>query len=593
MLRSQRQGAWPIHRAYGIDRAMARRNAIANCRVMNSTGFDTAARRDGSAGAAYSSLNSSRRRSGCSATLAVLLAIATSVSGCTYLRFSSVQGAIEARNAANPELRLSKHLLGTPTYFVYGRLLSQEGVVGSAPLAVAALSNRFRRNEIVEVASFSKSGSYFGMNLPDGQYRLQVYLDGNRDGLWDKPELVGQRDLTLSKAAFPEHVAGGIDIDVAPPDPTQGGAIEHPIRVPTSSEPTASLFYPKGTIRTLDDPLYSPAMSKLGMYAPAAFMETAPMMFYAAEEYSGYKIPVVFVHGLNGTPRDFRALVDGLDRTRYQAWFFFYPSGMNLRQVAKLFYKIVLSGEVVPGNGSPLVLVAHSMGGLMVREALNDLGTGRVETPIGAFISIASPFGGEPSAATGVRHAPMVVPSWRDLDPSSEFIGQLFRRPLPAGIARDLNFSTRGSVDPPHGSDGVVPVTSQLAPAARAEAQRIRGFKAEHTQVLGNRAAIDAVLQTIHSVKGLFPEEQLRYLAAGGFDVPLGESYTELERHLLKTNGVFWRALAQGRLTAIHPIQVHFQQVVAGAAEAVNPIEFGWLKFAKEYPALARELATP
>jgi hypothetical protein len=66
-------------------------------------------------------------------------------------------------------------------------------------------------------------------------------------------------------------------------------------------------------------------------------MERAPMMFYALEEDLGYKVPVVFVHGIDGSPRDFAEIVARLDPTRYRPWFFFFPPGRVSARSARCF----------------------------------------------------------------------------------------------------------------------------------------------------------------------------------------------------------------------------------------------------------------
>ena len=43
---------------------------------------------------------------------------------------------------------------------------------------------------------------------------------------------------------------------------------------------------------------------------------------------------MLFVHGAEGYPQQFAKLIEGLDRTRFQPWFFFYPSGARLEAVA-------------------------------------------------------------------------------------------------------------------------------------------------------------------------------------------------------------------------------------------------------------------
>jgi len=73
------------------------------------------------------------------------------------------------------------------------------------------------------------------------------------------------------------------------------------IPMPDFIETKQSLYYPAGTIRSLDDPIFDEKISTLGMYDPASFLEYAPTMFYALEEDVVHKIPVVFVHGIGGS----------------------------------------------------------------------------------------------------------------------------------------------------------------------------------------------------------------------------------------------------------------------------------------------------
>jgi pimeloyl-ACP methyl ester carboxylesterase len=189
-----------------------------------------------------------------------------------------------------------------------------------------------------------------------------VVSDLNRDGFYDGTEVVGGRSLSLNRKELPEKVLGGFDIDLNAPFRYCSEA-SFRVAVHKSGNLAESLFYPKGSIRSLDDEIFSRRMATLGMYEPAAFLEKAPMMFYALEEDVGYKVPVVFVHGIDGSVTDFEEIVSHLDRTLYQPWFFYYPSGNDLGQLSEMFYNIFLSGKVIPLQDMPMVIVAHSMGG--------------------------------------------------------------------------------------------------------------------------------------------------------------------------------------------------------------------------------------
>ncbi len=518
--------------------------------------------------------------------LNVLTLCALLAAGCTYLRGVARQRNYEARRDQQPGLWLSKHLLEQDTFFVYGRLLPDAASPDRHAMAVAAVSSRYRQDEIVDITHLGRTGSYFGLNLPAGDYTLLALADGDDDGSYEPSEVVASRALRLARSSFPHKVAPHIDLHLTAPAAVQLAAL--PIRVPAAAVRRESLFYPKGTLRELSDPIFAPSMSELGMYDPAAFMEAAPMMFYALEEDYAHKIPVIFIHGMGGSAREFEAMVARLDRARYKPWFFHYPSGMDLEQLAQLFYDIFLSGKVIPSFGMPTVIVAHSMGGLVVREAMNLCGTRPGEARVDSIITIATPLGGHPAARRGIDSAPMVLPAWRDLDPAGRFIARLFRKPLPEHTAHHVIFTYEDAADLASGtaSDGVVAVADQLPAAARAQLTTVAGFQSGHADVLRSRAAIDRVVFLVRRAHNLLPEDHLGLLIRGGFDVPLGASYTEVEKYAIGCCSRHLQALARGTIKPLFPVQEHFIMVDRGDAAPANEFETAWLKLKADYPAL-------
>jgi pimeloyl-ACP methyl ester carboxylesterase len=96
------------------------------------------------------------------------------------------------------------------------------------------------------------------------------------------------------------------------------------------------------------------------------------------------------VHGIGGSPANFRTLIERLDRRRFQPWVYYYPSGASLAAVAGHLTQTMRKLELQYGFGSFLV-VAHSMGGLVSRGFLQRCraGGGKVAMPL--FVSIATP----------------------------------------------------------------------------------------------------------------------------------------------------------------------------------------------------------
>jgi len=75
-------------------------------------------------------------------------------------------------------------------------------------------------------------------------------------------------------------------------------------------------------------------------------------------------------------------------------------------------------------------------------------------------------------------------------------------------------------------------------------------------------------------------------MQAGGYDVVLGDSYSNQEKYLISVLGKYLAALWNGNLEATTPFQQHFMEVSQGKAKASNIAEKSWLKFIKAYPDL-------
>ena len=515
------------------------------------------------------------------------LMTALALGSCTYMKHVVDQSQRTEQQRADPSLKNLKHLLDAKTQYVYGRILDPEGKFKRAAVAVAGYANAYGTTELVDLMGVASVGTHYGLTLPcteDTTYRLVVLTDADGNGQFDPHEVIGQRLIEPSQLTRDGGVLRNLDIVLST---RKAAPIPGPVQVPAPPPIERSVFYPAGAIRTLEDPLFDPDIAVLGMYEPAAFTEQAPMMFYALEEDVGYRIPVILVHGLSGTPRQFQPLIDRLDRKRFKPWFFYYPSGTDLAQVAELFYGIFLSGDAVGKNPRiPTVIVAHSMGGVVVREALNRLAEPTHQEI--RFISIASPLGGHPSAAAGEKRAPMIVPSWRSLNPDGEFIGRLYRRPLPATVTYQLLYTYRDEgVRTGANSDGVVPLHSQLRAEAQQEATLQRGFDATHVGVLSDPAALDFLMQEIHATQTQFPPDHMRWLLKGGYAVRDESPYGPQLTHLIQTMGQYLWAVGSEQIPALDAEQRHFVEAIKGRTPPTNDVERGWLAFVARHPELA------
>lgn len=90
------------------------------------------------------------------------------------------------------------------------------------------------------------------------------------------------------------------------------------------------------------------------------------------QPYDPARIPVVFVHGLMSHPRMWRDVVNELMAdpkvsARYQFWVYFYPTGWPIAYSALRLREELAAVDKAFGKQKKIVLVGHSMGGLLSR----------------------------------------------------------------------------------------------------------------------------------------------------------------------------------------------------------------------------------
>ncbi|MGB3050227.1 MAG: alpha/beta fold hydrolase [Polyangiales bacterium] len=245
-----------------------------------------------------------------------------------------------------------------------------------------------------------------------------------------------------------------------------------------------------GEVARLEDPRFDPSTGPMGMWTPRKFYDTYGAGVFMLQAYDKEKTPVLFIHGMSGHPREFTALIESLDPELYQPWVFQYPSGARLQNVVDALRR-VLESMHAKQKFDDLCLVAHSMGGLVAHQLVRDQVDAGTKRYVRFLATISSPLGGIPSADTGVKMAPEVVPSWRDVGPKSQFVRSLFERPFPSDVSYALYFGFgHSSKDKKHGTDGVVTVPSALPRPPQDAAKVVSGFAESHTGILVNQATV-------------------------------------------------------------------------------------------------------
>jgi pimeloyl-ACP methyl ester carboxylesterase len=329
---------------------------------------------------------------------------------------------------------------------------------------------------LAEHVVLQRPGRWFVDLLP-GCYGVGAWEDVNKDYKYnDEPAAAAVADADRLFELTAGERREGIEI-VIPPEGRLGSGEVDPVAEqvrdltarPHAEQLLVSLdqVAVDGAIADLGDPRFGSENGKLGYFDVFTFLWDVGPGIYFLEPYDPKKIPVLFVHGALGYPQSFEAIVESLDRTRFQPWFFYYPSGADLGGISDFLSQRVLRQQLRHGF-EELVVVAHSMGGLVSRSFILEHHEQAREDPVRLFVSISTPWGGVASAAKGVEQSPIVVRSWRDVAPNSEFLRTLFfedpeaqttRRPLPDQVNYQLVF-------------GVEDQTISLASAVRREALR-------------------------------------------------------------------------------------------------------------------------
>lgn len=246
-----------------------------------------------------------------------------------------------------------------------------------------------------------------------------------------------------------------------------------------------------GEVVPLADPRFDPERARDSLWRPLDFLRGGHAGVYLARPYVESRTPVLFIHGINGSPRVLEPLIRHLDGERFQPLYFYYPSGLRIGQTAWHLERIMRELEHRFGIDR-FHVVAHSMGGLVARAWLLRRGQPGDRARVGAFVSLSTPWEGYPSARQGVAHSPVVVPVWRDMAAGSDFLAGLFAEDAPPSSQppHHLLFSFRQSGWIPSATnDGVAALASMLPVAVQRQAASVFGVDAGHVEILADQTA--------------------------------------------------------------------------------------------------------
>ncbi|NQW99253.1 alpha/beta fold hydrolase, partial [bacterium] len=145
-------------------------------------------------------------------------------------------------------------------------------------------------------------------------------------------------------------------------DPTSVGKV----RLGGADYPLAADFTAPMVERIRDISEFRLALA--GLFRPDSSDASLVML----QPYDAKRIPVVLIHGLNSHPRMWRNVINDLNadpqlRGQFQFWVFQYPSGWPISYSAMRLREELAALSKVVGPQRDMVLVGHSMGGLLSR----------------------------------------------------------------------------------------------------------------------------------------------------------------------------------------------------------------------------------
>lgn len=350
------------------------------------------------------------------------------------------------------------------------------------PIVVIAYNNRAGIVTIGDYAVLSGPGQY-EILVQEGNYEIFAFEDQNGDLAYNEGEWSGYYGKPKPVKTQVGGAVFGLDIILTPatkkPVSTFSGMLAAfsggKIKPSTSA----------GTLAKLDDPAFSAENGLAGFWAPLEYFKKTGCNIFFLEPYDAKKTPILFVHGAAGSPQDWRYFIDNLDRSRYQPWVFYYPSGARLDTTSFLL-RTKLYELYRKYHFESLYVVAHSMGGLVSRSAVIAK-EDNYHDSIQLFVSISTPWGGEQRAKTGVAKSPAVIPSWKDVEPDSEYIKRVLGTKLDPAIRYYLFFGHKGGGSLfRQNNDNTVTLESMLDLRAQADALKVSGLNEDHTSILSS-----------------------------------------------------------------------------------------------------------
>jgi pimeloyl-ACP methyl ester carboxylesterase len=252
-----------------------------------------------------------------------------------------------------------------------------------------------------------------------------------------------------------------------------------------------------------DDALFDDENIRLGMWDSARFLNRYGAALFLTEPYDPGRTPVILIHGINGSPRNFARLASRLASTRYQPVAFFYPTGMPLAAASREL-GARLEEFLDRHPTTRFAIVGHSMGGLVAKGLLDEFDVARAFPAWRVFVGISCPWSGV--AAAGYSRRLRTHPaSWDDLASTSTFVRRINTTPFPKQVAFYLFWGgrERGRLLSVFGNnDGRLSVDSMVDTPLAGQARDTFGFYEDHVSIVDSARVFDRLETVLDSEFG-------------------------------------------------------------------------------------------
>lgn len=350
--------------------------------------------------------------------------------------------------------------------------------------------------QILHTYSIAYKSGEFSFLVPAGTYYLFAFEDKNEDATFQPDESIGWYGDPSPLTTGPGSASQGLVVTLHAPDEARA-KLPQLYTLPTTDVPMEIKKRQMGTVVQLSDRRFGAEYASKGLWEPVKFLEEPGSGLFFLEPYDEQKIPVLFVHGAGGFPQQWGPIIQSLESSRFQPWILQYPSGLQLGLLGEFLEKYLVELQL-KHRFSRLFIVAHSMGGLVSRSAVNYNTENRQGDFIRLLVTISTPWQGDPAAVYGVEHSPLVIPSWHDMASGSPFLKKLYETAMPSSVEFYLLFGYRGEAKK-NGelSDGTVMLSSVLDHRISETAAKIYGFDEDHISILTSSAVMQRLNQLL------------------------------------------------------------------------------------------------